>query len=424
MLLGLGILCSTNRRAIDYKLVLSGLAMTISVCLLVSKVPVINTILEYIGSGFVTFLGFSSKGAEFLFGDLAKNSNTSTTAHHTLGFIFAFQVLPNILFFATVTAALYYLGILQKIVWIMAWTMSKTMRLSGAESLSAAGNVFLGPTEAPLLVKPFIEKMTLSELHCMMTVGMSTIAGGVMAAYILILGGNDVASQSAFASHLLTASIMNAPTGIIFAKIIYPETQPIDSALVLNKEKFGVNLLDAISKGASEGMQLALSVGAMLLAFISVIAMLNYFTGDILGGFAGINEWVSRISDGQYTKLSLQFVLGELCRPIAYLMGVSWQDTLYIGSLIGQKTVLNEFVAYINLQEMREQGLLSSKSVLIATYSLCGFSNFSSIAIQFGGISVLAPNQKENVALLGLRALLAASLACILTGTLAGIFIV
>ena len=296
------------------------------------------------------------------------------------------------------------------------------MRLSGPESLSAAGNIFLGQTEAPLLVRPFIPQMSKSELMCLMTGGMATIAGGVLAGYVAFLGGDSLEEQSRFAAYLLGASIMNAPAAIVMSKMFIPEVEKelVQDKLEVNEEAMGVNLIDAMSIGASEGMKLALNVGAMLLAFIAVIAALNYLLMGILGDVTGLNEFVVRTTNGQFQGFSLEYLFGQVFRVFAWVIGVEWADTLQVGSLLGQKTVINEFVAYLSLSEMKEVGSLSAKSVVIATYALCGFSNFSSIAIQLGGIAIIAPNQQANISRLGLKSLLAASLACLMTATIAG----
>lgn len=299
------------------------------------------------------------------------------------------------------------------------------MRLSGAESLSAAGNIFMGQTEAPLLVRPFVPKMTKSELLCLMTGGMATIAGGVLAAYVAFLGGDDPVQRAVFAAHLLSASIMNAPAGIVISKILLPETEPdkIDRELRVNKENLGVNLIDAMSTGAAEGLKLALNIGGMLLAFIAVIAMLNYILTNLIGDWTGLNAWVQSSSNGSFQNFSLEYILGQVFRLFAFIMGVEWKDTLEVGSLLGQKTVINEFVGYLGLAEMKSTGAISPKSIIIATYALCGFSNFSSIAIQIGGIGSMAPNQQGNLSRLGLVALLGASIACMMSATVAGALI-
>jgi len=413
VLLLLATLFSARKRSIDWRLVGIGVSLQIIFGLLITKVDAVARGFDKVSQVFVTLLSFSGDGARFLFGDLAGDS---------FGFIFAFQVLPTIIFFSTLTAGLYYVGILQKVVYGIAWVMSRTMRLSGSESLSAAGNIFLGQTEAPLLVRPFVANMTRSELMCLMTGGMATIAGGVLAGYVAFLGGDDPVQQAKYAAYLLSASIMNAPAAIVFSKIIIPELHPekIDTKLQVNTEKLGVNLIDALSNGASEGLKLALNVGGMLLAFIAVIAAVNFFLEDFVGAFTGLNGWVLGYTDGAFSGFSLQFILGMIFQALAFVMGVEWSDALAVGSLLGQKTVINEFVAYLGLAELKSAGALSPKSIVIATYALCGFSNFSSIAIQVGGIGGMAPNQQGNLSRLGMRALLAATLACMLTATIAG----
>lgn len=404
---------SSNKKRIDWRLVGIGILLQLIFGLLITKVPIVESGFALVSQGFVKFLSFSSDGAQFIFGDLATNK---------FGFIFAFQVLPTIIFFSTVSAGLYYLGVLQKVVFGIAWVMARTMRLSGPESLSAAGNIFLGQTEAPLLVRPFIPQMSKSELMCLMTGGMATIAGGVLAGYVAFLGGDNPAEQSKFAAYLLGASIMNAPAAIVMSKMFIPETEKENSKakLEVNEESLGVNLIDAMSIGASDGLKLALNVGAMLLAFIAVIAALNYLLMGVFGEYTGLNTFVVNSTGGQFQGFSLEYLFGQIFRVFAWVIGVEWADTLQVGSLLGQKTVINEFVAYLSLSEMKEAATLSPKSIVIATYALCGFSNFSSIAIQLGGISIIAPNQQGNLSRLGFKSLIAASLACLMTATIAG----
>lgn len=404
---------STNRKNIDWRLVGIGILLQAIFGILITKVAFVAAIFTKVSAAFVKFLSFSEQGAQFIFGDLATSS---------FGFIFAFQVLPTIIFFSTVSAGLYYLGVLQKVVFVIAWVMARTMRLSGPESLSAAGNIFLGQTEAPLLVKPFISKMSRSELMCLMTGGMATIAGGVLAGYVAFLGGDDPVEKTRFATYLLGASIMNAPAAIVISKIIIPEEKErkLDEHLDISGQVPDVNLIDAMSRGASEGLRLALNVGAMLLAFIAVIAALNYLLSGIIGEFLGLNTLVVSSTNGTFTGFSLEYLLGQVFRVFAWIIGVEWKDTLEVGSLLGQKTVINEFVAYLGLAEMKEAGSLSPKSIVIATYALCGFSNFSSIAIQVGGIGSIAPEQQGNLSKLGMHALLAATIACLMTATIAG----
>ncbi|MCX2739083.1 NupC/NupG family nucleoside CNT transporter [Pontibacter anaerobius] len=420
VLVGIAILFSKNRKSIDWKLVGFGLFLQILFGVLVTQVPLVADGFAFVSRLFVKLLSFSQSGAQFLFGNLANPSNNGG-----LGFIFAFSVLPTIIFFSTVSAGLYYLGVLQKIVFGIAWVMSKGMRMSGAESLSAAGNIFLGQTEAPLLVRPFISRMTRSELMCLMTGGMATLAGGVLAAYVAFLGGDDPNQQAIFAAHLLTASIMNAPAGIVLAKILVPETEPekINTELEVNEEQLGVNLVDALSRGAADGLRLAANVGGMLLAFIAVIALLNYVLIKI-GSLVGLNEFVVASTNGQFDGFSFQYILGQIFRIFAFIMGVPWEDTLQVGSLLGQKTAVNEFVAYLDLANMKAAGTLGDKALVMSTYALAGFSNFSSIAIQIGGIGSMAPNQQGNLSKLGFLALLGASLACMMTATIAGMLYV
>ncbi len=420
VLIGIAFVFSGRRKTIDWKLVGIGILMQVIIGLLIFKVDVVHDVFSYVGNLFVKFLGFALKGGEFLYGDLARNSDADGTARHNLGFLFVFQALPTVIFFSSVTAGLYYLGILQKIVYGFAWIMAKTMRLSGAESLSAAGNIFLGQTEAPLLVRPFIAKMTKSELMCLMTGGMATIAGSVLGAYVAFLGGGDPAEQARFATYLLSASIMNAPAAIVMAKIVVPENEPekIDRNLNVSTDAIGVNVIDALARGAADGLKLALNIAGMLLAFIAIIYATNWILVDGIGELTGLNTVIIESTNGTFDGLSLQYILGQIFRVLAFCMGVNWEESLMVGSLLGQKTVINEFVAYLGLAEA--QAGLSPKSVVIATYALCGFANFSSIAIQIGGIGGMAPGRQGDLSRLGLRALLAATIATMMTATIAG----
>ncbi|MEQ9425824.1 MAG: nucleoside transporter C-terminal domain-containing protein [Cyclobacteriaceae bacterium] len=421
-LVGIAYLISPYKRKIDWKLVGAGILIQIVIALLIAKVPFLKVGFEVVSSGFVQFLNFGLKGAEFLYGDLAKNSNAYPDAKHNLGFLFVFQALPTVIFFSSITAGLYYLGVLQKIVFSFAWIMTRTMRLSGAESLSAAGNVILGQTEAPLLVRPFISRMTQSELHCLMTGGMATIAGSVLGAYVAFLGGGDPKQQAQFATYLLTASVMNAPAAIVMAKILLPELKPdsIDSKLSVNKETIGDNVIDALARGAGDGVKLALNIGAMLLAFIAVIYALNWILVDGIGEWTGLNSYVVASTNGAFNGFSLQYLLGQVFRLFAFLIGVDWAETISVGSLLGQKTVINEFVAYLSLAQMKAAGLLSAKSTVISTFALCGFANFSSIAIQIGGIGGMAPDRQSDLSKLGLTALASATMATMMTAAIAG----
>jgi concentrative nucleoside transporter, CNT family len=414
-IVGIAFLLSGNRKKIDWRLVGIGLLFQIIIGLGIAKVGFVRYVFEFISDKFVTFLGFAREGSQFVFGSLALN--TSNT-----GFIFAFQALPTVIFFSAVTAGLYYLGILQKIVFSFAWLMTKAMRLSGSESLSAAANIFMGQTEAPLLVKPFIAKMTKSELFCLMVGGMATLAGSVLATYVGLLGGNSQEEKTLFTTYLLCASIMNAPAAIVLAKIFYPQDEPekIDRELKVNKEQIGVNLVDALASGASDGLKLALNIGGMLIAFIAIIYAVNWILVDFVGALTGLNDFVKSSTNGAFDGFSLQYILGQVFRVFAFMMGVEWSQTLQVGSLLGQKMVINEFVAYVDLSKMKAAGLLDEKSIRIATYALCGFANFSSIAIQIGGIGGMAPSRQGDLSKLGFKAMLAASLATMMTATIAG----
>jgi CNT family concentrative nucleoside transporter len=426
VLVGIGYLMSSDRKNVKWRIVWAGLLIQIVFGALIGYVPFVEDLFGIISKGFVTFLNFGLKGAEFLYGDLAKNSDAVQGTRHSLGFLFVFQALPTVIFFSAVTAGLYYLGILQKIVWVFAWVMTKAMKLSGAESLSAAGNIFLGQTEAPLLVRPFIATMTQSELNCLMVGGMATIAGSVLGAFVSFLGGGDPVEQAKFATYLLSASIMNAPAAIIMAKLFLPEGEPekIDQSMKVSKDSLGVNFVDSLAKGASDGVKLALNIGGMLLAFIAIIFALNWILVDGIGEITGLNAYVIASTEGAFDGFSLQYILGQAFRPFAFIMGVDWSETIKVGSLLGQKTVINEFVAYLSLADMKAAGILSDKAIVISTYALCGFANFSSIAIQIGGIGGMAPNRSADISRLGLRALMAATLATMMTATIAGVLLV
>lgn len=413
----IGFLLSSNRRRIDWRLVGTGLLLQVIFAVLVLKVDRVAQSFDWLSQQVVTFLNFSEKGAEFLFGGLVNNQDT-------FGYIFAFKVLPTVVFFSAFTSVLYYFGIIQRVIKVFAWVMSRTMRLSGAESLAAAANIFIGQTEAPLVVKPYLDKMTKSELMCLMVGGMATIAGGVLAAYIAFLGGSSEAEKIYFAKHLLTASIMSAPAAIVIAKMLYPETEEVDRKLDVSKEKIGTNVLDAIARGTTDGLKLAINVGAMLLVFTALIAVFNWITVDWIGGPTGLNEQINEQTAGRYTGLSLQYILGNLFAPVAWIIGVPAADIVTVGQLLGEKTILNEFFAYASLSDLKNSGLLTSnRSIVIATYSLCGFANFASIGIQIGGIGGLAPSQQSNLAKFGIKALIGGTVAALMTATIAGMLI-
>jgi CNT family concentrative nucleoside transporter len=417
VLIFIAFLFSKNRKNIDWHLVWKGLLIQIVFAILILKVPIIQNGFEWLSSVFVTILGFTREGSIFLFGDIISNTDS-------FGFIFAFQVLPTIIFFSALTSLLFYFGLLQKLVYVFAVFMKKIMNLSGSESLAAAGNIFLGQTESPLLIKPYIDKMTMSELLCLMSGGMATIAGGVLAAYIGFLGGNDPIQQLFFAKHLLAASVMSAPAAVVASKILLPEKEEVNQTMEISDEQIGANALEAISIGTTQGIKLAVNVGAMLLVFIAFITMANYFLKDFFGGYTGLNSWVNSITNGQYEGLTLEFILGYTLAPITWIMGVCKQDMVLVGQLLGEKTILNEFVAYVSLGEMKASGkFFEEKSIIIATYILCGFANFASIGIQIGGIGALAPKRRTDLSKLGILALIAGTLACLFTAVIVGMIL-
>lgn len=416
VLIAIAYLFSSNRSAVNWRIVITGLGLQLLFALIVLHTTIGAAFFDFLSSVFVTIIGFTDRGSEFIFGPLIDPEKSN-------GFIFAFKVLPTIIFFSSLMSVLYYLGIMQRIVQAMAWVMTKAMNISGAESLSVAANVFIGQTEAPLVVRPYIAKMTQSELLTMMVGGMATIAGGVLAAYVGLLGnapgmaetyGSVEAAQVFYAKHLLSASIMAAPATILLAKILYPETE---ESLTKGEVKVSIevndsNVIEAAANGAADGLKLALNVAAMLLAFIALIYMLDAPLAWF-GRISGINDLLGQ-------ELNLALLLGYAFSPLAWVIGVPWHDAQTIGSLIGQKLVINEFFAYANLSQLPAEAI-SPKARLIATYALCGFANFSSIAIQIGGIGGIAPSRKSDLARFGLRAVLGGTLATMMTATIAGV---
>jgi CNT family concentrative nucleoside transporter len=398
---------SKNRKAISWPLVLKGIALQIILAILILKVPLISSLFDFLAKAFARVIEFAHNGAVFLFGqgDMMPNMMKN----------FAFWILPSVIFFSALSSLLYYFGILQFVVKGMAWVMKRVLGISGAESVAAAANIFIGQTEAPLLVKPYLSQMTKSEILCLMVGGMATIAGGVLAAVIGILGEGDAAKELFYAKHLLTASIMSAPAAIVFAKMLVPETQKIDENLEVSKDKIGVNALEAITNGTTDGLKLAVNVGAMLIVFISLIAFCNYFLGKI-GDWTSLNAII--VSGGMYTSLSFESISGYLLSPFSWLLGVEWQDCMYFGQLLGEKTILNEFIAYPHLGMIQDE--LSQKTIIMSTYVLCGFANIASIGIQVGGIGILVPEKKSILAKYGMLALLGGTLACMSTAVLAG----
>lgn len=409
-------LFGSNKKSIPWKLIISALLLQFLFAISILKIPLIATIFDTVSSVFVVILNFTRQGAGFVFGNLLETNS--------FGFIFAFQILPTIIFFSALTSLLFYLGILQRIVYVLSWILSKFLNISGAENLSATANIFLGQTEAPLLIKPYIEKMTRSEILCVMIGGMASSAGGVLAAYVGFLGEGSPEQQLFFAKHLLAASVMAAPASIAVSKLLLPQTETIDNSVSVSNEKIGSNILEAISIGTEDGLKLAFNVGAMLIVFISLIAMLNYILFDVIGAYSGLNVHIANISNQQYAGLSLQFLLGYLFSPLVWLLGIAQADMVHIGQLLGEKIVLNEFVAYMSLGKMKSEGLLTdSKSIIMATYILSGFANFASIGIQVGGIGSLAPNKKSIIAELGVKALLGGMICSLMTATIVGMII-
>ena len=409
-------LLSSNKKAINWKTASTGLLLQLILAVGVLKISWVKMIFESAGKIFVKILDFTMEGTKFLFGDLVSAEN--------FGNVFIFSILPTVIFFAALTSILFYLGIIQKIVRVMALLLSKLLGVSGPESLSVAGNIFLGQTESPLMIKAYLEKMSKSEILLVMIGGMATVAGGVLAAYIGFLGGDDPELKVYYAKHLLTASVMAAPGAIVISKILYPETEKIDSNVEVSQDKIGSNFLDAISIGTSEGLKLAANIAAMLLVFIAFIALINY----ILSGFGeltNLNDWISDRT--VYSELSLELILGYIFAPVMWLIGVAKEDVTLMGQLLGIKLAASEFIGYIQLSDLKDATNLIhlnyQKSIIIATYMLCGFANFASIGIQIGGIGALEPKQRKNLSKFGFKALIGGTLASLLSATIAGMII-
>lgn len=412
VLIFIGFLLSDNRKNIPWKTVIIGLIIQILLAIGVLYIPFIRSGFEILGQIFLKILDFTKAGSVFLLGDLMNSE--------TYGFIFLFQVLPTIIFFSALTSLLFYWGIIQKVVYGLAWVFTRTLKISGAEALSVAGNIFLGQTESPLMIKAYLDKISKSEMLLVMTGGMATLAGGVLAAYIALLGGNDPLLRLEFAKQLLAASIMAVPAAIIFSKMLIPPTNEINKEIEINRDKIGSNTLDAISNGTSEGVKLAVNVGAMLLAFIAFIAMFNFIIGKI-GEWTTLNEIILEATDGKHEELSFQFILGYTFAPLMWLIGICPADLVTVGRLLGEKIILTEFIGYISLAELKASGAFSeTKSIIMATYILCGFANFSSIGIQIGGIGALAPRRRVLLSKLGVKALIAGTLASLMSATIVG----
>ena len=412
-LIFIAFLFSKNRKAIKWKTVFIGLAAQLLLAVGVLKVDFIQQIFEFFGKIFVKTLDFTMEGSTFLLGDMMNVES--------FGYVFLFQVLPTVIFFSALTSVLFYLGVIQKFVKALAWALTKLLNISGAESLSVAGNIFLGQTEAPLMIKAYLEKMSKSEILLVMVGGMATVAGGVLAAYIGFLGGEDEVVRLFYAKHLLTASVMAAPGAIVISKILYPQTEKINTEVHVSQEKIGSNLLDAIANGTTEGLKLAANVGAMLLVFVAFIAMIN-FGFEKIGTIGQINNWINL--NTSYEQLSLEFILGYTFSPLMWLIGVAKEDMALMGQLLGIKLAVSEFIGYMQLAELKDITNLIhfkyEKSIIMATYMLCGFANFASIGIQIGGIGGLAPSQRKTLTEFGFKALIGGTVATLMTGAIAG----
>ncbi len=424
IILGIAFLLSSNRKKISWRLVGIGLLMQLVVALFIQYVPFVQKMFEAVSSGFIAVLDYTRAGSSFLLGDLMDIQS--------YGFIFLFQVLPTVIFFSALTSLLFYLGVLQRVVKVLAWVMTRALGISGAESLSVAGNIFLGQTESPLMIKRYLNGMTPSEIFLVMVGGMATLAGGVLAAYIDMLGVDSLgvpndAVKIVFAKQLLMASIMAAPGAIVIAKILVPQVDEInieskEDVLVESKDD-NSNILDAIAHGTTEGLKLAANVGAMLLVFVAIIAMLNGILGGI-GDVTSLNDTISSFTDGKFDKLSLEFILGYMFSPLAFLIGVCWEDAQLVGRLLGEKLIVSEFIAYSSLKDLKlAGGFIENKSIVISTFMLSGFANFASIGIQIGGIGSLVPKKRFLLSKFGVKAMIGGMLASLLSATLAGILI-
>lgn len=407
---------SYDRKRIDWRLVGGGLLMQIVFALAVLYVPFIGGLLEGLGKIFVKLMDFTDAGLSFLLGPYASKSN---------GFSFLIHSLPIVIFFSALVSMFYHWGIIQRVVGAFSWLLRKFMNISGSEGLVASGNIFMGMTESPVLIKNYLPTMNRSEIFLVMVSGMGTIAGSVMGTYIGMLGGTDPASKILFAKHLLSASVMAVPGSIVLAKMLCPQTEKAtDQIASFEKEGKNANILDAISSGTMTGVKLMTNIAAMLLVFISLVALANYITEDVIGRYTGLNEWIVRFTDGKSAGLTFQFILGLVTAPFMWLIGVPGPDIMLVGSLLGQKTILNEFVAYFQLQQWKDAGLfVSEKSVLMSTYILCGFANISSIGILLGGLGVLAPEKRGLISRIGLLAMVGGALVSVLSATIIGMIL-
>ncbi len=420
VLIGIAWLFSKNRKAVNWRVVFTGLGIQLILAVSILYIPAVAMVFEFVGKIFVKILDFTKIGSEFLFGPMMNIDS--------IGYIFAFQILPTIIFFSALTSVLFYFVIIQVVVRGLAWLMIKAMKLSGAESLSVAGNIFLGQTESPLMIKAYLPKMTNSEMLLVMIGGMATVAGGVLAAYIGFLGGDDPVQRVLFAKHLLTASVMAAPGAIVISKVLMPQTEKIKEQIEVSMDRIGTSFLDALSNGTLEGLKLAANVGAMLLVFFAFIAMVNFIFMKV-GVWTNLNEGIAGLTNGQYDNLSLEFILGYLFAPLMWVIGVAKEDITLVGQLLGEKLIASEFVGYTSLAELKANGtnafgsFTHYKSILMATYMLCGFANFASIGIQIGGIGGLAPNKRKFLSDNGMRALLGGTLASLMSATIVGMIL-
>lgn len=416
-IMGIAWLFSSNRKAINWKVVTTGLAIQVILALSILYVPFVQSIFDVVGKIFVKILSFTEAGTAFLFRSMVTGQIESSLIN------FAITILPTIIFFSALTSVLFYFGIIQKVVYVLALGMSKLLRLSGAESLSVAGNIFLGQTESPLMIKAYLEKMNRSEMLLVMAGGMATLAGGVLAVYIKVLGGGDPLQELIYAKHLLAASIMAAPGVVVISKMLLPQTEEIQKEVEVSKERIGKNVLDAISNGTTEGVKLAVNVAGMLLVFIAFIALFNFVFIKV-GDWTGLNSLIATATNGDYSELSLQFILGYAFAPLMWLIGIHPQDMDLVGRVLGEKLIMTEFIGYVSLSELKEAGaFFQQKSIIMATYILCGFANFASIGIQIGGIGSLAPSKRVQLSQLGIKALLAGTLASMLSATIVGMIL-